>query len=181
MSGININLLPSDIIEQKRNEKNQAIKIRICIFILSVFIIISLSLILGRMVQNAQVNSLQNQLNSLRSEINNYKEQESYLTAIKKRLTLLQQIRSQESKQLTGLNLLTDLTQTTAQVSILSVDKVGKIGVGAISPSAILLQQLFDDLMDPKTNQDKIARVILNGVTKAGDQELRFDLQIDLK
>lgn len=181
MKGLKINLLPNEILTQEVSQKQKSLKIRVCIFLILVTVIGSLSLLSLRYLQNIEDNNIQTQVTNLNIEASNYKDREQSLVSLKKRLEALHQLAQIESKQSSALNLVTTIAPPSVQIVFLGVDKRGRVTLTGQSSSALDIQLFLDQLVDIRSNQGKIQKVSLESLNKLGQTDLKFDLAITLK
>lgn len=181
MSKISINLLPSDLIIHEIEEKKRSVKITICIVAITIFIMLSLTLLFLRFLQNQDAQGVNNSLNSTTSIVKSLKSEESALTALRNRLDIINQILKNESLEVTAYSTLLSLTASQVSITGFTIDKKGKVLVSLESSSIRRLQQVLDKLSDPPQTNSRISNLIVDGISKTRTDLYKADVTLSFK
>lgn len=180
MNKLSINLIPKEVVEKEKQSSSRSFKIKIFVSILSVFVLISLSLIGLRLWQSQESNRVQDDLNKSVAKVSSYKEKEGLAFFLNQRLTDIKKIKSIESQESAAYNLVASLA--TGEIQIISINSTqkGSVNLSAESLSTQSIQNFLDRLIDPTKNQGGISKVIISSLSKTASNTFRFDLAVVL-
>lgn len=177
---LSINLLPVELRKDtiKENFKRKILTGSVVILLGMVLIT---TIVLGiRFFQSTQNQRLAQETQNSRETIASLKNKEELIFFLKNRLSKINNLSAQDSQSVLGFNLVTFLIPQSVEINSFSVDKTGKISISGETTSLSLLNELFENLIDPKKNEGKISSTKLEGLTKSGEH-IRFELLIGLK
>lgn len=176
-----INLLPEEIRVAEKSHERQLFVRKVCIMAILMCIAISLAVTIFRFILNSQVDNYQKRYAQATQQIESQKTKEGLVVALHQRLVKIESLSSVPSKTLGVFNMLSVLTPATVKINQMSIDPTSKTALTAETFDTGALQTFTDNLIDPKKNNDQIARVHLENLNQSLDGKLRFDLTINLK
>lgn len=181
MNKISINLLPADLIIHEIEEKKRSLKITICIAAIATFILVSLSILFLRFLQNQDAQNANNVLNSTTNVVKNLKSEESALAALRSRLDVISQILKNEPLEVAAYSTLLSLTSSQANIIGFTVDKKGKVLLSLESSNIRKLQQVLDRLSDPPQTNSRISNLVVDGISKTRSDVYKADITFSFK
>lgn len=180
MDKLKINLIPPEIKEKVKKQAKRVLITKISVALLGVLIVIT-SLILGGVIfQKAQLQGLNSIIEQEKQQIGALKDKEAVVIFLKNRIDTINQVTDGHYKQDETLELITGLFPDGVNLGSLQIDKSSIAIVSGDTFDTLLLQQLFDNLTDPQTNDGKIASISVESLNKNASGKIRFDLQINL-
>lgn len=178
---LSINLLPAQYTglqkEYTKFLRVQTISVGIILFLI---FLASLTVALG-VFQNQQVKSAQANLDNFTSKVSGLKPKEASLAILKNRLSVIDQIISLPSKQRSLYNLVTQLSPPSLTISGVSIDTSGNMLLTVLSPDYSSMDGLLTALMSTSRNEDKIAQVLVENLSRSRDGVYRGSLKIVAK
>ncbi len=180
MDKIFINLLPSDILVLEKDRNKRAVFIRLAVLILVVMVAITGTLLLARFTQNQKLAQAQQQLQSAKDKVNQYQAQENLVFYLKERLQDISSLSNQESPYAQSYNLLVKLSPPGLSFSSVSLDKPGTAVLSTTADNSSTVKQFFNNLTDPRINQNKVTKVKIDSLSKDPNGQYRIDLTITL-
>lgn len=176
---LSINLLPVELRKDTIKEiRKRRILTGSVVILLSMVLITSI--VLGiRFFQSTQNQRLAQETQNSRETISALKNKEELIFLLKNRIAKINQLSTLDSQSVLGFNLITFLIPESVEVNSFAIDKTGKISLSGETTSLSLLNELFENLTDPKKNEGKISSTKLEGLTKSGER-IRFELLISL-
>lgn len=181
MSKLSINLLPQEVLLLEKSARQKALTTRICIAILSVFVVLSLGLIILRLFQTNEVTKTETQLSAALLRVKQDEEKENVLLFLKQRINLISKILQEGKPHIQAYNLILSLSPPSIRFASINIDKNGNINISASSSDTKDLKLFFDNLVDPEKTGNKISEVVLEGVGKTSASDYRFDLVFKYK
>jgi|SRR3989344_5927690 len=181
MDKIKINLLPPEIREfaKKRNQKALLVKVSILMLIL---LVIGTSLLLSVVVfQRGTISDLDGSIKQLEVKITTLKQKEVILSVLKNRFTNISKLENTPAKQAETFNLITAIVPQGVDIISLTLDKPESLLLSAETTDMNLLQELFNNLTDPKVHEGKIIAATIESINKRANNKVHFDLTIKLK
>jgi len=170
MEKININLLPEEFLIEKKLGIKRSLYLRISIIVFVAVLIITSSILLLRLTQSQSLQALEGDLDGKRNSITSMKENESAVFVLKNRLDKIAQISAKESVPVQGYNLLSSIVPPGASMLAFSMTKENLINATVETSDTSVLDQLFDNLLDPKTSKGFITAVKLENIKLTGGQ-----------
>lgn len=176
-----INLLPAQYTGLQKDYvkflRVQTVSIGIILFLI---FLASLTVALG-VFQNSKIKSAQAALDNFTSRVSSFKPQEASLALLKNRLSAIDQITSLPSKQRSLYNLVTQLTPSAVTISGVSIDSSGSMLLTILSPDYLSIDSLLTALMSTSRNENKIAQVLVENLSRSRDGIYRGSLKIVTK
>lgn len=179
MDKLSINLLPLELRSDTKRENRKKLIIASSIAALTGFIFLTLVIFGFRLYQGVKNSDLAKQTKENRDQISALKNKEELFFLLKDRVTKINSLSTQDNQSVLAFNLITFLIPGGVEVNSFSVDKTGKIALSGETNSLSLLNDFFDNLIDPKKNEGKIVSTKLESLTKNGDR-IKFDVSISL-
>lgn len=179
MDKIKINLLPPEIKDKAKKEAKQSLINKISIALLGVLILMTSSILAMVIFQGGTVNLLNTEIEKEKSRIQNLSSAEAIVLLLKNRIDSINQFTNKRYKQREVYDLLTPLFPQGVVLKTIAINKTTKVAVTGQTDNTFPLQTLFDDLIDPETNQGKINSVTVESLNtnRAG---INFELTINL-
>lgn len=178
MDRININLLPPELKEIKKREKKRSLIIRLSIGMLVLMVIATTILLISVVLQNRKISLANQKLGTTKNEVNNYKKQEAVAVVLKSQLDTISTLFSKEFPQAQAFNLVNALTPAQIRVYSFSINKSNKIVLQGETQNTSSLETFFNNLIDPKFNEGKISKVVVDSLNRNREGKIRFDLTI---
>lgn len=181
MNKISINLLPEEVKLQEIETLRKNNVNLISVIIIITFIIITSILLVLRALQATTLSQIDNDLNDSKAVLVTLQEKQNLLTNLKSRIANISTLSKQESKQTTGFNFITEIKPEPVSVQFLTFDKNGTIAFSGDTTEIDSISELFDQLTDPNSNENRVAKVDLDSLSRGGLEKYRFDLKITQK
>lgn len=173
-----INLLPAEYrrenLKQQRFNKIQSIGI----FALLTLIFLSSTTFALSLLQNTNIINADNQLKVAEDNVTKYKPKEASLVILKDRLNTLDSLLKAPSKQRSIYNLVTSLLPPSLVPSLIVTDTSGNISLTLSTTDSISLDNFITILTDPETNENKIAKVQIDSLSRGKDGVYRASLKM---
>lgn len=175
---ISVNLLPEEIVlQRKQSSKLLFINKMSVVFLIALVFFASATLAL-RLSQNIQLENSMEVLARSQSRVTSLKGKEEQVIVLKQRLNSIQNLMGGDIKRRAIFNLIVFLTPPDIQISEMSVDRNGNMGVSFTSSTLSSVDTLISDLGNKEKNLDLISKVDLEGLTLSKDNAFRFALKI---
>jgi Tfp pilus assembly protein PilN len=180
MDKLKINLIPPEIKERAKKDAKRGLINKISIAFLGLLILVTAG-ILGTVVfQKGALNQVNAQIEQEKGKINSKRDTEAVLKLLKNRVDTINQFTENRYKQGEVFDLITGLFPPDVTLETLQINKTAKISVSGQTSSTQSLQQFFNNLTDPKTNEGKITSVKVENLNKNQQGGIRFDLIVNL-
>lgn len=180
MDKLRINLIPPEIKERAKKDAKRLLVNKISVGFLGLLILVTAG-ILGIVVyQKASLGQVSSSIEQEKNKINSFRDTEAVLKLLKNRVDTINQFTENRYKQGEIFNLITGLFPQGVQLESLQINKTAKVVVSGQTPDTDSLQQFFNNLTDPKTNEGKITSVKVENLNKTQLGGIRFDLTINL-
>lgn len=178
MEKISINLLPLEFTAQDA-KRTQFLKVQFIgiIIILAMFFLSSLTVTL-RILQSQNISKVSAQTQSLEQRITSYAGKQTQLLLLKSRLQSIGIFLGIPSKQAGLYNLVEKLLPQALTVSSLSVDKTGTVVVVGVISSADSLDELVSSLTEKEKNEDKLAKIEIDTLSRGREGIYRVSIRI---
>lgn len=181
MAKLSINLLPVEVIASTKTQAKFAYINQLCIFLIIALILLTAGLLSIRLIQGRKLSQTKNDFTQIAQQVESLSSQESLLSTVKNRLQAITTLMNQESKQIKMFNLILGLKPSNVNLTYLSFDKSGNTLFSGESSTSAQLDQLFNNLMSPDTNQNSIKSVTAESVSRGITEQYKFDLTIQDK
>lgn len=178
MDRININLLPPELKEYKKREKKRGLIIRLSIGLLVIMVVITASLLVSVVLQNRKIVAGKQKLETTRVKVNAFKQKEALAVVLKTQIDDINSLITKEFPQSEAFNLINSLTPPRIRVYSFSINKSNKIILQGETTDTLALETFFNNLVDPKFNEGKISKVVVDSLNRDKDAKMRFDLTI---
>jgi hypothetical protein len=170
MQNITVNLLPEEFLVEKRLKQKKALFLRISAIFFVTGLIITSSVLLLRLAQNQTFQTAQTQLEQERNQVSSMQENESALFILKNRLDLINKLNNTESIPVNAYNLISGIIPTGANILGFTMTKDNEISLTVETSNTVILDQLFNSLLDPKSNKGYITAVKLENIRLQQDK-----------
>lgn len=178
MDRININLLPPELKESKKREKRRSLVTGLSIGLLVLMVLITGALLVVVVLQNRRITEANKNLENTKIEVNSYKQQEAIAVVLKSQLSTIDSLIKHEFPQAQAFNLINALTPEGIRIFSFSINKANKIVLQGETSDTFALETFFNNLIDPKFNEGKISKVVIDSLNRDRDSKIRFDLSI---
>lgn len=180
MDKIKINLIPEEIKEKAKKEAKQALINRISIAFLGLLIIATSGILATVIYQGATLSSLNVEIEQEKSRVSSYKDVEAVVNLLKNRIDTINQFTNKRYKQRDVFDLITSLFPVGVSLESIQIDKTSKVVISGETENTGALKILFDNLVDPKSNEGKIALVTVNSLNRTQQGKISFELNVIL-
>lgn len=178
MGGISINLLPQEVILQRKQSSKLVLINRLSVGVLVALVFFTSATAAIRIMQNAELQEAQNGLAYATERVSGLKSKEDKTFILKERLGLITTLIDGDSKRKEIFNLVVFLTPPDMQISEALVDKNGNMTASFSTASLPAVQTLIGNLSDKEKNSGLVAKVSLEGLAMGKDSTYRFSLKI---
>lgn len=180
MNTISINLLPAEnaVIKHQIQHK-KLIQVSSILIILGLFFLTSLSFTL-RFLQDRNVSKLQEEASASEAKISKFHDRESTLVFLKDRLSQIDKLTSNPSKQKKIYDLVIAGMPPSINVSSFSLDSSSNITISATAPNQAALAGLFTQLTSDQTLQ-AISQIEVESLSRGQDSTYRATLKLTAK
>lgn len=180
MQKIVINLLPKDYLTSQQ-EQAKFRKIQVMGWtVIVVLVLVSVGTVVYRVGQEQQLKASQQTLQQARDKVTSLKNREASLTVLKNRLDDITKLLS-TSRQRQVYDLLGKLILPVYKVENLTIDDKGNVQLSATIPNSSSLDLLLLTMVSPDKNQDKIAQVSVDGLSRIADGSYKLNLTLKTK
>lgn len=176
-----VNLLPSEILLQRRQSVKLALINKLSIASLLVLIFFASATLGLRISQNFALKNAQQNLVYAEDKVSSFKDKEVEMAVLKQRLNSIKSLLGGDSKITTIFNLVVFLTPSDIQITEASVDKNGSMILTLVAPGLPSLETLISNLGSKEKNSDLISKVELQGLSLGRDSTYRLVLKITPK
>lgn len=180
MDKIKLNLLPPEIKNLAKKAAKQAKINRISIGLLGFLILVTSGILAAVIFQGVSLNSLNTQIEQEKSRITKEKDTEAVVRLLKNRIDTINEFGEKKYKQREVFDLISGIFPQGVTLKSIQIDKTPRVVVGVETENTVSLQNLFDNLTDPKTNKGKITSVVVESMNKNLLGKIRFELTINL-
>lgn len=177
---ITINLLPVELTLSKKERSHRLLITRGSISFLVTVVVITAVILFLRIGQTVRLHSLNSKIDSSKNSIQSYKDREGLVTLLKSRLDGINSIIKLDPIQSQAFNLIISLMPEDIDIVEFKADRNGTIGLTGKTSSLYSLKTFFNNLTDSNINQGKITAVKIDSLSQRGENEVRFDLSIQM-
>ena len=178
MEKININLLPSEFLQEKKRRAKKSVYLRISIIVFVLGFILSTAVLLVRLNQSQQLAALENKLASEKNQVSTQSEIEGSAILLKARLTKINQISTTESIPVQAYNLVTGIMPIGADIINFSMTKENHVSLTVETKNTDILDSLFVTLLDANSNKGFITGVKLENIHLQSDK-ISVEMSLD--
>jgi hypothetical protein len=178
---MSINLLPREVVLQRRNDSSFSRIYKLCIFGLVIAAFVTAVVLAVRVSQRLALEQTESYLTQAEAKINSFKDRETQLAELKEYLSLIKNLSNADLKKKSVYNLVAFLAPPDVTFSDVSIGSDGSTVISASSRSLVLIDQLVTDLSSKDKNADLISKIDLDGFTLGKDSTYRFGIRITVK
>lgn len=180
MDKLKINLIPPEIKEQAKKEAKRSLMVKVSIGLLGLLIILTVSILAVIIFQNAVLQALNKDLEEQKTKIASLDEKEAVVFFLKNRIDGINQFSKNQDEKESIYELIRKLTPVEISLASLQIDKTNIVSFQGNTNSTAALDVLFNNLIDPKTSEGKIASVSVESLSKTQNSNITFNLAINL-
>lgn len=181
MNNIAINLLPQEILFQRRQGSKLTLINKFSIGALLVMVFFASATLVLRLTQSGNLKKAEANLTYAENRIQNLKYKEGQFWLLKDRIRLIQAILDSDAKRKAMFNLIIFLTPPDVQISDIAVDKNGGLSVMMSTQSLYSIDALIASLADQDRSGDLVGKADMDGLTLGKNSTYRFSLKISPK
>ncbi|MCL5783882.1 MAG: hypothetical protein M1142_00805 [Patescibacteria group bacterium] len=178
---IRVNLLPQEVILQRKQSSKLAIINKISIVALVSLVFFTSATLTLRLSQTPQLKAAETDLTQAEGQVNSFRSREEQVVALKTRLSSIESLIGGDAKRKAIFNLLVYLAPVDVQISEMSIDAGGNVTLTIASPSLISIDTFISSLGEKEKNSDLISKVELNGLSLGANNLYRLDLKLTAK
>lgn len=175
--GFLINLLPEEILIQRRHSYKIVLINRVSIAFLVVILIAAAFSLVLKINQANNLKRSEEEYTTAKDKIMGLQSKEADLLILKNRLSTIQSSLGADTKRKAVFNLVTSLSSG-MQINDLTVDKNSNMTISLSTASAVEIEKLLFDLSSKERNSDLISKIDLGGLSLGKDNIFRFNLKI---
>lgn len=180
MDKLKINLIPPELKAGAKKDAKRILVNKISIGILGLLILMTALILSVVIYQKTTLNNINASLEQIKSQITANSDKEVVLKLLKNRIDTINQFTENRYKQGEVFKLITGLFPAGILMDSMQIDRTSKVAVSGTTESTVSMQNFFDNLTDPKTNEGKIASVNVESLSLSQKGGIRFDLKINL-
>lgn len=173
-----INLLPLEIILNRKQHFKLKFISKISIIVLLILIFFTSSTLALRFSQTFELKEAEQGLAMAETKVTDLKDKEGQAIALKKRLDSISSILGSDNLRKAIFNMIIYLVPPNMQVLEVNVGKNGDMNIDLESASLSSIQILIDGLGDKEKNSDLISKVDLDGLSLGKNAVYHFSLKI---
>ena len=177
MPGISVNLLPKDVILQRRQNSKLSIVNRLSVGLLITLVFFTSATLAVRIMQRTQLQNVQQGLVYAQEKVQNLSGKEEQVIILKNRLDAIGSLMGGDSKRKEVFNTVIHLTPLDLQVIEVLVDKNGIMTISFSGSSLPSIKELLANLSNKENGLDP-AKINLEGLSLGKDSVYRFTLKI---
>lgn len=178
MDKISINLLPKEVLLQRKQSSKFATINTISVAILIILVFLSSATLAMRISQNFQLNEVKNNLTLAEQDVAVFQTKEAQLAFLKKRLEVINNLTNGDVKVKAIFNLILAIIPKDINVSEINVDKSGKMVIMISTTSLSSIETLISDLSSQEKNANLVKEINLDTLSKDKDGVYRLSLNI---
>ncbi|MDO8498442.1 MAG: hypothetical protein Q7S44_01525 [bacterium] len=177
VSKVAINLLPPEILQQRRHDARLIAINRISVGVLIVLIFFTSATLTLRFTQNNKLQKSEQALVYAQSQISQLGNKEANIAFLKQRLATIESLQGADITTRAVFNLILSALPSGVQITDLSIDKKGKVNISLTSGSLESIDALLASLTRQE-NDDFVARIDLDGLSVSKGSLYRLSLKI---
>lgn len=177
-NNISVNLLPQEIIMQRKQGSKIALINKLSIGTLVILVFSTSATLALRVSQNFQLTREQTNVAYAEEKVTSLSQTEQDLLLLKQRLGDIKAILGGDTKRTATFNTVVYLTPPSVQISSVAVDKSGNMVMTLSSNSLTAVETLISNLSDTEKNAGLISRADLDSLSLGRDALYRFSLKV---
>lgn len=181
MNSISVNLLPSEILLQKKHKLRLIVANRLSVAVLTLLIFSTSALLAMRISQGTELAKARQEKVSVEGKVSGLKNKEDQIITLKQRLGEIQTLLSADKIRKAMFNLFVSQISPDVSVTEISVDKNGAIDASLASSSLTTIENLIAALADKEKNADLVAKIDLERFSLGRSGVYYFDLKVSPK
>ena len=178
MKSFAVNLLPVEIILQRKQNLKLALINRVSIIFLILLIFATSATLTLRIIQSSKLEKEKKDLVYAESRVTELKNNEGQMIMLKQRLSKIQNLSGEDLKRKAIFNLIIYLTPQEIEISEIVVDRRGNVLATFATTSLSAFTTLVDNLRDKEKNMGLIQSVNMESMSFGRDSQYRFSLKI---
>lgn len=178
---ITLNLLPEEIKASEKAKFRRTLALRVSISLLVLMVAISVGLFALVLIDSFRISDESRKAELLKNQLETLKEQESLAAVLKNRLDSINSLIQTPSPQDQSFNLITKLLPSEVLLRNVLIDKNNRANVTVEAYSTASLENLFNNLTDPKIHDGKISKTAVENFNKNQANVYRVDLNIETR
>lgn len=180
MDKLRINLIPPELKELAKKDAKRSLVNKISILLLGVLILITAGILAIVIYQSVSLGVLNASIEQERLRINSSKDKEVVVKLLKNRIDTINQFSGNRYKQGEIFNMMMNLFPPGIILGSIQINKSSSVVISGETEDTLSLQNFFNNLTDPKTNEGKIASVKVESLSQSQRGRIRFDLKVAL-
>lgn len=180
MDKLRINLIPPELKELAKKDAKRALVNQISILLLGVLILITAGILGVVIYQSVSLGALNVSIEQERVQINLSKDKEAVVKLLKNRVDTINQFSGNRYKQGEIFSMIMNLFPAGIVLGSIQINKTSSVVISGETENTESLQNFFNNLTDPKTNEGKIASVKVESLSQSQRGGIRFDLKVTL-
>ena len=180
MDKLRINLIPPELKELAKKDAKRILVNKISVLLLGVLVLITAGILAVVIYQNVSLGTLKASIEQERLRINSSKDKEAVVRLLKDRIDTINQFTGNRYKQGEIFNIIMNLFPQGIVLGSIQINKTSSVVISGETESTLSLQDFFNNLTDPKTNEGKITSVKVESLSQSQKGGIRFDLKVTL-
>lgn len=173
-----INLLPNDVLTERRKSASVAVVTRFSIAALVILTFLTGAVLAVRIMQRLEFERSTDYLSEAEAKVGSYQEKETQLLTLKQYLSSINSFYQLDSKKKSIFGLVAFLAPSDVTLSDITVGSDASTVVSGVSSSLVSIDKLISELTSPEKVGDVVAKVELDGLSIGKESNYRFGLKI---
>lgn len=180
MDKLRINLIPPELKELAKKDAKRSLVNKISILLLGVLVLFTSGVLSVVVYQNMTLEALNVTLGQERSKLESVKDKEVVVKLLKNRIDTINQFTTNRYKQGEIFNTMMSLLPPGIDLGSIQINKTPSVIIAGETGDSEVLNNLFNNLTDPKINDGKITSVTVQSLSQSQNGGIRFDLKVNL-
>lgn len=180
-SKLSVNLLPPEILLQRKQSFKLSLANKLSIVLLVTLVFFSSVTLAFRLIQNAQKETAENNLVLAETRMSGLKPREEEAILLKGRLASIEKLLGGDVKRKAIFNLVVYLALPDMQISEAAVDSQGNMSISMVSQTIESFDNFLSNLSSQEKNFGMVQKVHLESLSMGRDAAYRFALKITPK
>ncbi|HLC88379.1 MAG TPA: PilN domain-containing protein [Patescibacteria group bacterium] len=180
MDKLRINLIPPELKELAKKDAKRVLVSKISILLLGLLVLVTSVILSVVIYQSVSLGALKAAIDQERLKINSSKDKEAVLKLLKNRIDTINQFTGNRYKQGEIYTMMMKLFPPGIVLSSIQINKTPIVTITGETDDTLSLQDFFNNLTDPKTNEGKITSVKVESLSQSQKGGIRFDLKVNL-
>ncbi len=176
-----INILPTEKEDQAKEKTKRSLVLKLTIGVIVLVILITSATFGYKVYQGNQQENNNLEIAKATQQISLLKDQEGYLTLVKKRLNSINNLQTQQSQELIALNVMFNLLPNNISITSINSSRNGTVLISGVASDTTALQELIDVLSDPKINQQRLTKASIENLSRDTLGNFKFDVSTSVK